>query len=37
MALHVPAQPLRLGQQIVMTDACGCELPFRVASMTEWS
>ena len=37
VAFHLPAQPLRLGEQIVMTDACGCELPFRVASMTKLS
>jgi hypothetical protein len=37
MALHLPSQPLRLGEQIVMTDGCGCELPFRVVSLNTLS
>lgn len=35
VAFHFPPQPLRVGEQIVIMDPCGCELPFRVASMTE--
>lgn len=37
MAFNLPAQPLRLGERIVMTDACGHELPVRVANMTKLS
>ena len=37
MAFNLPVQPLKLGEQIIMTDACGCELPFRIASMTKLS
>ena len=37
MAFRLTSQPLRIGEQIVMTDPCGCELPFRVASMTKLS
>lgn len=34
---RLPPQPLRMGEQIVMTDSCGCKLPFRIASMTKLS
>lgn len=37
VAFHLPAQPFRLGERVIMTDDCGCELPFRVASMTKLS
>ena len=34
LAFHLPSQPLRLGEQVVMTDPDGRQLPFRVANMT---
>ena len=37
VAFHLPPQPLRLGEQIVMTDPSGRELPFRIASMSRLS
>lgn len=37
MAFRLPSQPIRIGEQIVMTDSCGFELPFRIASTTKLS
>jgi len=35
LAFHLPAQPLRLGEQVIMTDDCGCEISFRVANIAK--
>lgn len=35
LVFHLPSQPLRLGEQVIMTDHDGRELPFRVANMTK--
>lgn len=34
-AFCLPSQPLRLGEPVIMTCPDGCQLPFRVASMTK--
>ena len=34
LAFHLPSQPLRLGEQVIMTCPDGRKLPFRVATMT---
>ncbi len=35
LLFHLPSQPLRLGEQVIMTDPDGRELPFRVSYMTK--
>ena len=37
LAFHMHPQRFGLGLQIIMTDYCGCDLPFRIASMTKLS
>lgn len=37
LAFRLPSQPLRLGEQVIMTDPCGCELPFRIANIMKLS
>lgn len=32
---RLPSQSFRLGEQIIMMDPCGCELPFRIANITK--